>query len=247
MNFTTSNSSSDSDVVLWLAQIRPELLRYCRSLTCNEWDAEDLVQDTLIRLLDRLNAEPGLSLSKPYVFRAARNLWIDYCRKRQRQASVPFDELAAEPAARPGDDAMVTRELLEQLMHRLLPKPFVIVLLCDVFGLTAKQTGACINMAEGTVQVALSRARKRLRQLALRDPDAAAADQTNVQPRGNESFARLLEAVTVAFRRHDPRLIYDAYVRLFESGSHLAVISSQGGRLYFTFRDPDGNLLMVSG
>jgi RNA polymerase sigma factor (sigma-70 family) len=216
-------------------------------LTGNNWEAEDLVQDSLVRVLDRLKAEPGLSLSKSYVMRVARNLWIDRYRKQRRQPTVPYDELVPSHTAITADDSLVTRELLEQLMHRLLPKPFVIVLLSDVFQLTAKETASCINMEEGAVQVALSRARKRLKQLALRGDDSESSPMISQRPKEANNFMQLLESVMDAFRRHDPYLIHDAYVRLFESGSHLALLRTQAGQLYFTFRDPNGNLLMVTG
>jgi len=244
MNFTNFNSTTTWNGDSWIQQLRPVLIRYCRSLTHRDWEAEDLAQDTLVKVMDRIRAVPDIRLNKSYVFRTARNLWLDRCRKSKRQPTVAFEEWIEEPNAT-DDDTLVTRELLEQLMHRLMPKPFVIVLLCDVFGLTAKETGACINVAEGTVQVTLSRARKRLKQLAVRcELDSIPATRAT---KTENSFTLMLEAVIGAFRRNDPRLIYNAYLRLFESGSRLATIILQGGRLYFTFRDPDGNLLRVVG
>lgn len=229
----------------FLTEIRPELLKYCRSLTGREWEAEDLVQDTIFNVLKRLGKEPAISLSKPYVFRSARNLWIDRCRSRSRKLDIPFEDLEELPA-QSGTDALITRELLEEMMHRLMPKSFVIVLLCDVFGMTAKEAGGCIQMAEGSVQVALSRARKRLRLLAIREKEKDEPDARKEEPDAGGSIARLLESVTSAFRRQDPRLIYEAYLHLFVKGFNIAGIRSQDGRFYFTIRDPDGNLFMVS-
>ena len=58
--------------------LRPELYRYCRALTPNAWDAEDLVQDTLARGLVTLGClfEPVES-PRAWLFRVASNLWID--------------------------------------------------------------------------------------------------------------------------------------------------------------------------
>lgn len=245
MNENTSKSTTDHPVA-WLTQTRPDILRYCRALTGNSWEADDLAQDTIVRVLDRVNTEPDMVLTKPYVFRAARNLWIDRCRRRQRHGSVSYRDNVGEQEGT-GDEALITRELLEQLMHRLSPKPFVIVLLCDVFGMTARETGNCIQMTEGTVQVALSRARKKLRELAQSgDDDVAVQSKNTRQTSDSESLASLLEAVTAAFRRHNPTLIYHAYLRLFETQTRISAIRSRSGRLYFTFCDPDGNVFMVS-
>ncbi|GIO34540.1 MULTISPECIES: RNA polymerase sigma factor [Paenibacillus] len=241
-------SSYSSDLAQRLTELRPDLLRYCRSLAGMEWEAEDLVQEAMIRVLNRHGKAPQITVSKAYVFRIARNLWIDRCRLHRRQASLSFEELepADAPAAPADSDPLITREMLEELMYRLTPKPFVIVLLCDVFGMTAKEAGFCINMAEGSVQVALSRARKRLRLLALREPERTAAGAYPMQQSRVGATAKLLASVTDAFRRHDPRLIYDAYLRLFENGCRIAEIHSRDGRYFFTLHDPDGNLLLIS-
>jgi len=68
-----------------LDDFRPDLYRYCRRLTGNVWDAEDLVQDTLEQGFARL----GL-LSNPidnprgYLLKIASNRWIS--RKRHVHA-----------------------------------------------------------------------------------------------------------------------------------------------------------------
>lgn len=241
-------SAFPHDLEGMLTDVRPELLRYCRSLTGREWEAEDLAQETLIRVLCRHAKMPGIKVNKPYVFRIARNLWIDRCRLGRRQTSVSFEELdpCAAPAAPAESDFLITRELLEELMYRLTPKPFVIVLLCDVFGMTAKEAGRCIDAAEVSVQVALSRARKRLRRLALQEPEGPPDGGFPHRKSPEAVHAKLLSSVAEAFRRYDPRLIYEAYLHLFEHGCRIAEIHAKGCRCFLTLHDPDGNLLMIS-
>ena len=56
------------------APLRPELYRYCRSLTGSVWDAEDLVQDTMMRGFARLSqASDPIQNAKAYLFRVASN------------------------------------------------------------------------------------------------------------------------------------------------------------------------------
>jgi DNA-directed RNA polymerase specialized sigma24 family protein len=60
--------------------LRPELHRYCRALTGSVWDAEDLVQDTLLRAFAKLgDVSPPIDNPKAYLFRIARTLWVDHC------------------------------------------------------------------------------------------------------------------------------------------------------------------------
>lgn len=231
-------------VSLWLNQTRPELLRYCFSLTRNNEEAEDLTQDSIIKAIDRWKGEAEPSISKPYLFKIAHNLWIDTCRKRQRHPVASLDEATLQLSAPIEEDLIVTRELLEQLMHRLSPKSFVLMLLTDIFGLTAKETAHCIQMTEGAVQVALSRARSRLRQLATGRLNITELEAGPVNK--SDSSSQLLDEVMQAFRLHDFHRIYCSYLRLYEHGSQLKAIHLQAGRMYFTFRDPDGNLLMIS-
>ncbi|MBB6671590.1 RNA polymerase sigma factor [Cohnella nanjingensis] len=235
-----------ADVAEWLTALRPQLLRYCRSLCGNAWEAEDLAQDTWMKLAGLIGRDGGRTFNKAYVWRAARHLWVDRCRARQRAPSSgePGDspQLLAFGAA----DPTSTRELLESLAGRLLPKPFVILLLADVFRFTLKETAAFLGDSEGAVQVSLSRARSRLRQLASRGEPEAAMPLPAGAGRRAGADAALLEAAVEAFRRHEPRLIYDAYLKLYESGTHLASVRILAGRLHFTFRDPDGNAVMAA-
>ena len=61
-----------------LAQYRPDLHRYCRRLTGNVWDGEDLMQDTLVRVFSMLGKiDANLENPRAYLIRTATNLWIE--------------------------------------------------------------------------------------------------------------------------------------------------------------------------
>jgi RNA polymerase sigma-70 factor (ECF subfamily) len=103
---------------------RPQLHRYCRRLTGDVWDAEDLVQDTLLKGFATLAASPGaIANSRGYLTRIATNLWIDTQRRRTAEALALAD--AAQTQAGPPaagslrDDARdAGARLLEQLAPR---------------------------------------------------------------------------------------------------------------------------------
>ena len=76
-----------------VAPLRPALHRYCRRLTGNLWDAEDLVQETLLRAFGTLGSlHQRVENPRAYLFRAATNVWIDTLRRRGTEA----DALAAQ-------------------------------------------------------------------------------------------------------------------------------------------------------
>lgn len=228
----------------WITSIVPELRRYCVKISGSAWEADDLVQETVVRLIRTLEQAPERPLSRAYAYRTALNLWRDHCRK-QKRAPAPLEIGHAELVAS-GDTPLAARELLEQLAERLSPFAFVAVLLADVFDFTARETASMIASTEGAVQVALSRARKKLRTLA-----SAEGGKPHVQPPrpgADEAGAggSLLEAVLDGFRKRNPKTIYEAYLRLTQGGVQLQTIRSFGGRYYFTFEDPDGNVLMIT-
>src|SRR5215475_15648078 len=81
-----------------LAPLRPALHGYCRRLTGNLWDAEDLVQDTLLRAFGTLGSiHHQIRNPRAYLLRTATNLWIDTVRRRGTEATVLAREAA--PAA----------------------------------------------------------------------------------------------------------------------------------------------------
>jgi DNA-directed RNA polymerase specialized sigma24 family protein len=63
---------------------RPELYRYCRALTRNAWDAEDLVQDAPARGLVTIGCLfQEIENPRAWMFRVASNLWIDRQRRKR--------------------------------------------------------------------------------------------------------------------------------------------------------------------
>ena len=74
-----------------LAPLRPVLHGYCRRLTGNLWDAEDLVQDTLLRAFGQWGVTaPTIRNPRAYLLRTATNVWIDRLRRRELEARMPL-------------------------------------------------------------------------------------------------------------------------------------------------------------
>ena len=87
------------------APLRPALHGYCRRLAGNLWDAEDLVQDTLLRAFGHLGfVNHTIRNPRAYLLRTATNVWIDELRRRERAAHTPptdaGDPTVSDPRAR---------------------------------------------------------------------------------------------------------------------------------------------------
>ncbi len=156
------------------------LTRRARRLTRCEADAEDLLQDTLLRAYTGFHTfEAGTNL-KAWLFRCLYNRWISgYRAKQARVAEVLTDsvderDLAAAASYLPGSGRSAETEILESLPDddieaamRALPDGFAEVLYyADVEGYTYAETAEILGIPAGTVMSRVFRARKRLR-LAL--------------------------------------------------------------------------------
>src|SRR5262245_22450119 len=85
-----------------LAEHRSGLHAYCRQLTGNVWDGEDLVQDTLVRVFSLLGrTDTKLVNPRGYLIKTATNLWIDRMRRSAReQAALALEQTETSVNAR---------------------------------------------------------------------------------------------------------------------------------------------------
>src|SRR5215467_6903397 len=145
-----------------LAQYRSELHRYCRRLTGNVWDGEDLMQDTLVRVFSLLGRNDArLEHPRAYLIRTATNLWIDRMRRAAReQAALALESPA--PAAEPPPSTLEQRDAARRLFQTLHPQERAAILLKDVFDLSLEETAAMLRTSVGAVKAALWRGRGRL-------------------------------------------------------------------------------------
>jgi RNA polymerase sigma-70 factor (ECF subfamily) len=199
---------------------RPALWRYCLRLTGSPWDAEDLVQDTLLKAFGQLAKFYQPIDARGYLFRIASNAWIDTLRRARRGPDVLDTENALELAALlPAAEALVdpsdVHAAMEVLVHRLPPRQRVVLLLADAFDFSAREIAEMLETTEGAVKAALHRARSTLTSMRAHEGDASAASGTAaVHPRGASDDASedmpspvLVERYLEAFNRRDPDAI----------------------------------------
>jgi RNA polymerase sigma factor (sigma-70 family) len=139
---------------------------YARSLTRNDADAEDVVQDACMRAM-RFFSSLRDDDARPWLFAIVRNTWYSRISRRAAAAATPLvlaqheqaDE-ALDPEERLLQQHTVTlvRSALEQL-----PVDFREVLVLREFeGLSYKDIAAVVGVPLGTVMSRLARARERL-------------------------------------------------------------------------------------
>ena len=233
------------DVIAKLDPYMPGLKLYCRSLAGTEWDAEDLLQDVLMKALNSIWRSPERSINRTFLFRIAKNAWIDRCRAEQkRRGDTTFDEDYHQPVSFVMNE-WLARELLEQLAESLNPRQVVLIILIDVFSFSAAESAALLHMTEGAVKEGLKRARRRLRSLADGNGKNI-ADVGNLKRLGSgEMTISLFETFLEGFRKGDAGMICRAYLSLAAQGVTVEKVTCREGQYSFTIRDPDGHLIGV--
>lgn len=157
--------------------LRPELYRYCRHLTHTPWEAEDLVQDVLMRGFVTLGTMfSELPNPRAWLFRVASNLWIDRVRRsRFELGTAAPGETAAET---PGDGHVGHQGMREAggtLLVRLSPQERAAVVLKDVFDFSIDDIAEVLSTTPGATKAALHRGRQKLVAAPRTAPDRAPA------------------------------------------------------------------------
>ncbi len=146
-----------------VAPLRPALHAYCRRLTGDLWDAEDLVQDTLLRAFAHLGSiHHAIRDPRSYLLRTATHVWIDTLRRAATHGRA-LDALPPPAPAGPGPDAgPALRDASAQILGRLAPQERAAVVLREAFELPIDEIAAILVTTPGAVKAALHRGRERL-------------------------------------------------------------------------------------
>jgi len=168
---------------------RPQLFAYCRALTGDVWDAEDLVQESLARAFARA-AEEHSPIRNPlgWLIRVATNAYIDGAR---RPASAPSPDLDRPAPA--WVDPLEVADAIEDLFTLLPPQERAAVVLKDVFDFSLAEIAALVGTSVGAVKSALHRGRTTL----------AAADREERTVRRPSPDPVVLKAAAAAFTAYD--------------------------------------------
>ncbi|HEX2272298.1 MAG TPA: sigma-70 family RNA polymerase sigma factor [Acidimicrobiales bacterium] len=137
-------------------------------LTGNDDDAQDLVQEVLLRVRRGLGTyQPGNL--EGWLSRIATNAFLDEVRRRRRRVVevLPDEPERVIPPA-PGADVTAEAEALPEDVHRALqrltPDYRAAVVLCDVVGLSYEEISATLKIPIGTVRSRIHRGRALLRE-----------------------------------------------------------------------------------
>ena len=157
----------------------PRLLAYAALLTGDSAEAQDVLQDALVRTFSRGRAFDNANLAESYVRRAIPSVFIDRLRKRRAAERAHERDVAIGGRDVPTTDRDVVMDVRAALAA-LPPQERACVVLRFYDDLTVPQISRHLGIAEGSVKRYLADAVGRL-QLALGDIEAE-DETTIVQP-----------------------------------------------------------------
>jgi len=204
-----------------LEQHRAELTGYCYRMLGSPFDAEDAVQETLVRAWRGIDRFEGRSALRSWLYRIATNVCLDMLEGRKRRA-VPMDfGPAQEPVAAnlnilpestwvepipdtriapEGDpaDVAVARETIRlafvAALQHLPARQRAVLILCEVLRWQAAEVAELLETSIPSVNSALQRARATLEARNLSSEASPPVDEAN---------AELLARYVDAFERYD--------------------------------------------
>lgn len=156
-----SDGASLEDVV---RQRGPALLAYAYVLTGDHAEAEDLVQEALLRVFGALGRPLPTNAAHTYVKRAISTTFIDRSRKRKARPQIA-DGVAADKAVVDHADAVTTAQAIHAAVLTLPPRERACVVLRYLEEMSTSAVANELGIAPGTVKRYLADGLARLRDL----------------------------------------------------------------------------------
>jgi RNA polymerase sigma-70 factor (ECF subfamily) len=198
-----------------LEQHRRELTAHCYRMLGSPFEAEDAVQETLLRAWKSLDRFEGRSSLRSWLYRIATNVCLDQLDGKERRArpmdlgpagepvienlhtpEVPWlqpvpDSLVADPAEAVASRETIRLAFVAALQH-LPPRQRAVLILCEVLRWKASEVAELLETTTASVNSALQRARATLEQVEL-TPETTSG----------EPDRELLERYVKAFEDYD--------------------------------------------
>lgn len=159
------------------------LYRFAFRLAGQQQDAEDLVQDVVVKLYPRLDELESVDQLRPWLNRVLYRHFIDQVRRKGRQSDRPLSEVVdslsqsayldsfASEDAGPEEMVDISRigPALDQVMATLAPDQRALIMLHDVDGWRQEDIAEVLDIPLGTVKSRLHRCRAALREKLQRE------------------------------------------------------------------------------
>jgi RNA polymerase sigma-70 factor (ECF subfamily) len=167
---------------------RAAINAHCYRMLGSLFDADDALQETLLRAWRALPRFQGHELLRPWLYRIATNVCLNVLARRRKRGLPIQHGRPAGPNEEPG----------EPLAGHLPASQRAVLLLRDVLGFSAKETAGALETTVASVNSALQRARRRVQE---RMP--ARSQQATLRSLGDERVRAVVAGYLDAWERGD--------------------------------------------
>jgi RNA polymerase sigma-70 factor (ECF subfamily) len=213
----TNFQATAEELEIQLEQYRAELTAYCYRMLASPFEAEDAVQETLIRAWRGFSRFEGRAALRSWLYRIATNVCLDMLKGRERRARPmdlgpaqapvesnlntlpetawiqPLPDTAVASEGDPADVAVAREEIrlafVAALQH-LPPRQRAVLILCEVLRWKASEVAELLETSVASVNSALQRARATLEANNV----TAAETPASVDEADEDLLARYVEA-----------------------------------------------------
>ena len=189
VNEITALANARAQFLALVADIRPELHRYCARLTGSVIEGEDIVQDTLAKAFYALSLSTDVPPLRPWLFRIAHNAAIDFLRSHGHKMTEPSAELDTIASEDHAADPAIVRLAISRFASLSLAERSAVILK-DVLGHSLSEIAETMSTTVLAVKAALVRGRAKLREAAA----APAQPPDETQRARLERYAALFNA-----------------------------------------------------
>ncbi|MDC0358923.1 RNA polymerase sigma factor [Oligoflexia bacterium] len=142
------------------------LFGYLRRMSGNAADADDLLQETLLKIAKGLSTFEHRSSVKTWAFRIATNVAIDFLRRSAKAQFIEFDE-SDRPSGIDEEERLILDEMnscVREVIDRLPPDYRAAVVLFHLEGRTLAEISEICSISLAATKVRVHRARARLQE-----------------------------------------------------------------------------------
>lgn len=168
-----AKAQRQAEFTAWVTPYLEMLYRTAWRFTGHRQDAEDLLQELLLRLYQKPHTWAALDNPRPWLTRTLHNLFVDQWRHTRHtplnnRDDQPWDELlSSTDSPETGPEYLAQSQSVQQRLHRALarlpPAQRAIVILHDLEGHTVNELMVLLDLPSGTVKSRLFRAHRHLR------------------------------------------------------------------------------------